>query len=142
MRTRRGTRAAAGLALVALGLLSACGTSHKADQATMSACLDRVQARSDVAVVNQFYRDGKLGSAAKIRGELQQLRPLKLAFPITSFLRADGTMPTWDQMSSKQQLTFEQWLGLPRVADVVSQPTTEASLRATERARTTTCAPS
>lgn len=137
-RIRRRARAAA-VGLIAVGSLGACG-SHKADPSAVSACLDRVQARSNVAVVRKLYREGKLGDAATIRHELRQLRPTKPPFPVTSFLRADGTMPSWDQMNWKQQSTFDIWLTLPQVANVVAEPTLEASMRATEHARTTTCA--
>lgn len=128
------------VAVVAAGLLCGCGSKHAATPAASSDCLGAVEARASVAVVRTLYREGKLGSAAAVERQVRRLRGLKLPFPVTSFLGAKGELLPWSRMNWKQRLTFDQWLALPRVTDVASRPILEASMRATDRARTTTCA--
>jgi hypothetical protein len=82
--------------------------------------------------VSRFYREGKLGGPKRIEADIAGLEELGEAR--TSFLRGDGTMVPWAEMSQDQRFTFLNWVDLPRVNRIVGDAENEAVEDAARRA--------
>jgi hypothetical protein len=110
-RVRRvdSTGAATSLGLLSLVCVLAvgCGSTHPSPSA-VAACVGATGDRADAGVIEQAYRDGKLGSAAAVRSEIAALGPLP-GSGTESFVRKDGTIVRWQDMDDAQQRTFSTW---------------------------------
>jgi hypothetical protein len=117
-----------------IALLAACGGSSKPSREEVAACVDHRMFVAETRVIARAYRDGKLGTAAQIRGEVARMTGV--GFRPKVFLRPDGTFPSPDDLDAAQRQTLTRWASAtPRVSKALGDAPAEAALKEKPRAQ-------
>jgi hypothetical protein len=124
------SRSAAGLVGVLLAV--SCGADDRNAERERTDCIHAAQARATAQVAREAWEEGRLGDADRVRADIEGLRDLGSARK--SFLRADGTMIPWTEMTQGQRVTFSHWIDLPRIDRAIGDDKDDAVRDARERA--------
>jgi hypothetical protein len=116
--------AAAVLALSATALVACGGDDDEAADDRRIECVEEAQNVALARVAREAYEDGKLGGAEQVREDVRGLEGL--GDSPAPFLRDDGTMIEWQEMSDAQRTTFLTWVDTPRVNGVLGETDNEA----------------
>src|SRR4051794_18319859 len=126
MLARRDFAIILGVTLAVLGL-AGCGGTSNASTAKSNDCKAVLVSATEAQVLRALYANGKLGSVQQIRAETSKAHP---------FVRDDGTMVPYSQMSSWQRASFDVWRVSARIDRLAHDQLEDADRRAIAAAET------